>query len=248
MDAFTLIVPFYRNCRMLERQVQEWGQYPAAVSIIVVDDGSPEPARPIIEAAAVAELLARVRLYRILVDIPWNREGARNLAAQEAGTRWLVHVDIDHILPAASARALLDFTADERCWYRFPRWRVGGADETRRKDKIDAAVKFGEIHPHIDSYLMTRAMYWKCGGYDEDFAGVLGGGGDFLRRADKVAAVALLPRAIPLHVHTRHSVVDASDFSLSRDTAPGKVIARKKQALIRPHAGRRLRFAWRREL
>lgn len=232
MKQFTLVVPYYRNRAMLARQVAEWEQYPTRVKIICVDDGSPEPALDIIQRNASPELLERVRLYRITVDIPWNREGARNLAAEGCSTPWLVNVDIDHIMPAKAVEALLrTFEPQPGTWYRFPRYRQGKADETRRKDKLPPDATFGRIHPHIDSYLIERELYWRAGGYDEDYSGCLGGGSEFLRRLERTAGgPALLPDPICLHVYTRDRVADASDWSLSRDTSFGKQITRRKDA------------------
>jgi hypothetical protein len=247
LGALTLIVPYYRNRRMLERQVREWNGYPAGVQVVLVDDGSPEPALPIVNDFLDPHARSRVAVYRILEDVPWNREGARNLGAHVASTPWIVHVDIDHILPAIAAALLLRTQVDPRHWYRFHRWRVGAADATRRKDKIADQVEFGEIHPHVDSYLVRKGIYWEIGAYDEAFAGCLGGGSDFLRRLEARQAVQLLPPAIALHVHTRHSIPDASDWSLSRDTSEGKRRARMKRAgsmvPVPP-----LRFPWTRVL
>lgn len=230
LGEFTLIVPFYRNCEMLSRQIEEWEMYPAGVRIVVVDDGSPEHAKPIIQAVASPELLRSIHLYRIMVDVAWNREEARNLGATQAQTKWLVHIDIDHLMPAQSAAHLLKFDADDQHWYRFPRWRKGKADETRKKDAISRDVQFGEIKPHIDSYLVPRKMYWLVDGYDLLFSGCLGGGSDFLKRLEAVAEPRLLPPHIPLHVYTRSEVKDASDWSLSRDTTEGKRRAHAKRA------------------
>lgn len=230
LASLSVVVPFYRNPKMLERQIEKWKEYPDGISIIVVDDGSPEPAEPIITANASPDLLKRIRLFRITVDIPWNREEARNLGAMQCETEWLVHLDIDHVLPAEAATRLLGFETDDRCWYRFPRWRVGRADETRRKDKLSPDVAFGEIHPHVDSYLVTKDTYWKVGGYDLAFSGCLGGGSDFLSRLQRVSELRLLSPEIHLHVYTRSEVPDASDWSLSRDTTEGKRRARAKQA------------------
>lgn len=252
MKELTLIVPYYRNAAMLDRQVIEWEQYASRAKIICIDDGSPEPALPIITARASPALLKRLRLYRITVDIPWNREGARNLAAQQCETDWLVNVDIDHLLPAKACAALLDFDAREGRWYRFPRFRVGKADATRRKDKLPDDCEFGRIHPHIDSYLVTRAMYWEAGGYDEDYAGCLGGGSEFLRRLEQTGGAAhLIDDPVCLHVYTRDKINDASDWSLSRDTSQGKAITRRKDAV--KGAGKSkpvnpIRFPWVREL
>lgn len=247
MRGFTLIVPYYRNAAMLDRQVIEWEQYHERVKIICVDDGSPEPAIDVIKSRASADLLARVRLYRITVDIPWNREGARNLAAQECATDWLVNVDIDHILPHKAAAALLDADVREGRWYRFARFRVGKADETRRKDKLPDDCEFGRIHPHIDSYLVSREMYWQAGGYDEDFAGCLGGGSEFLKRLERTGgSPKLLDDPVCLHVYTRDKIKDASDWSLSRDTTRGKTIQKQKPAGSKPES--HIRFPWVREL
>lgn len=245
----TLIVPYYRNPEMLAAQVNEWNQYPPGVKHIVVDDGSPESARPVIERVANARTLTNLKLYRVTVDIPWNREGARNLAAYQTDTEWLIHLDIDHLLPHRAANALLDFTPELWHWYRFPRWRKGMADATRRKDDLPDACVFGRVKPHIDSYLMSRQTYLDVGGYDEDFAGSLGGGTQFLRRV--VASVGqplVLPDDIALHVYTRTQVADASDSTLSRDTGRGKTLARAKEKQGDPKPRNVVRFPWVREL
>jgi hypothetical protein len=245
VGAFSLIVPYYRNPVMLRHQLQAWEAYPAEVSFMLVDDGSPEPAAEVVKAHASPLLRRRISLYRIGVDIPWNRGGARNLGTQQAPADWIVHVDIDHVLPAAFARRLLEFDADPAHWYRFERFRVGRADDTRKKDKIADDVEFGKIHPHIDSYLCTREMYWRAGGYNEDFSGCLGGGTDFLKRMEKIAAPELVPEPIHLLVFTRSVAPDASDHTLSRDRTRGKALARKI-------AGRKptshIRFPWKREM
>ena len=253
MPDFTLIVPFYRNCAMLAEQVRMWNEYPRGVRVVVVDDGSPEPARPIILQHIQQDV--DVQLYRIEVDIPWNREGARNLGATVCESQWMVHVDIDHVLPPQCAERLLRFDPKPGAFYRFPRWRNGRADETRRKDKIPDEVRFAQIHPHVDSYLIERERYWFIGGYDEDFSGCLGGGSDFLRRVEERARIKLLPEDICLHVYTRDKIKDASDWSLSRDTTEGKQRARKKQQRhqrqrhsAEPVPASHVRFPWQRQL
>lgn len=235
MENVTLCTSFYRNCDMLRRQLEIWEGYPPEVKIVLVDDGSPESASEIVERQASLELCKRLALYRIKVDLPWNREEARNLAVTKTTTDWLVMIDTDHVLPVESAKALLKFDPDPKFWYRFHRWRKGKADETRKKDLIAPNVEFGEIHPHIDSYLITKAMYEKAGGYDLLFSGCLGGGTEFLRRLESVAIPRLLPADIPLHVYTRSEVKDASVWTLNRDREEGKRRARAKQASKRPY-------------
>lgn len=205
----TLILPYYRAPQMLRLQLDTMADYPLGYRVIVVDDGSPEP--------AVIEESDRADLYRIHEDIPWNRNGARNLGASVAETDWIMQIDIDHVMPPPAAAALLRCKLDPACWYRFPRYRVGKADDTRKKDDIPDSQEFGKIRPHIDSYVVTREMYWRAGGYNEDFSGCLGGGSPFLKQLGRVGRLDMLPEDVFLHVYTRSKVADASVSTLSRD-------------------------------
>lgn len=250
MTDFTLIVPYYRNVKMLAEQVSEWFLYPKQFRIVLVDDCSPEPAIDVVKSVIDPDLFqGRLEVYRVKTDIPWNRGGARNLGTHVARTDWIIHIDIDHLLPSGCAANLLNEEINSRFWYRFNRFRRGKADETRRKDKIPDDVEFGAIHPHVDSYLCTKALYNRAGGYDEDYSGCLGGGSPFLRSLErKGGAPRTLSANTFLCVYTRSVIDDASDFSLSRDT--GEYSRRRK---LKEKAGdtrprNPLRFTWERLL
>lgn len=241
----TMIVPYYRQPRMLAKQLATWAEYSAEAKdffrFVIVDDCSPEPAHEVLDLFALNHeaapfVMPRISLYRIDEDVPWNRGMARNLGTTVAETEWVLHVDTDHVLPPESAEKLVkqlrvvlevDKTPSND-WFRFERIRVGIADETRRKDNVDAAAQFVKIHPHIDSYLCTPKAYWAAGGYNEDFSGVLGGGSPFLKEMERENGAPGLVH-FPLHVHTRHSVPDASERTLSRD--PALFAARKREIM-----------------
>lgn len=230
---------------MLCKQLRAVLDYPDDFKVIVVDDCSPEPAEDVNGIWG-----AKVSLYRIETDIPWNRGGARNLASHMAETPWLLHVDIDHILKPDCAQELAGTidSLDPAKWYRFPRYRVGRADETRRKDDLPDGCEFGPIKPHIDSHLMTRELYWKTGGYDEYYSGCLGGGSPFLKRMLQFAPVEVLPEPVHLDVHTRFSVPDASVNDLSRDTSEYSRRRKAKEATGDTTPIKPLNFKWRRVL
>ncbi len=220
MDTFTLIVPYYRQPKMLEYQIREWNLYPENIQIIVVDDGSPRQDRAlnVVTEHATDDLLKQLSLYEITVDVPWNRGCARNLGAQQAQTEFIMHVDTDHVLRAHQAEELLCFAPSPDQWYRFQRFRCGTADDTRKKDKLPNSCPYGLIHPHIDSYLISKQLYWKVGGYDEDYSGCLGGGTVFLKQLTKLVKPSLIECPY-LEVVTRSVVNDSSISTLDRSHA-----------------------------
>lgn len=253
----TLAVPYYNQPRMLAHHLREWGKYPghiaSAFRFVIVDDGSQtHPASEVVHAHLMADAdVCLPALYRIVPDIPWNRGGARNLVAQQSVTPWLLMLDIDHVLTAENAERLVAHLPlrNTTVWYRFPRERIGRADETRRKDDLADDVERGPVKPHIDSYLVGRSAYWAAGGYNEAFSGCLGGGTVFLAELTATLGEPALLDDVVLQVHTRHSVPDANTPGLSRDLAE---FTRRRHALsaegkLRGHEPY-CRFEWRRVL
>lgn len=243
-----MVLPYYRAPKMLRVQVANWLTYPdhvrEEIRLLVVDDGSPEPALEVL--GELPALPSQFSLYRIAQDIPWNRGGARNLGSQVATTPWLLHLDIDHILPPPAATTLLDMDLSAARWYRFERFRVGAADDTRKKDACDPAETFAKIKPHGDSYLCPRSLYWRVGGYDEDYSGCLGGGSPFLAQLEQACEPRLLP--IALHVYTRSVCEDASVSTLDRDTSEYKRRRKEKTLFKNIRPRNPLRFDWTRQI
>ncbi len=246
----SVIVPYYRQPAMLRKHLDTWATYSAEVlehmKLIIVDDCSPEPALNVVPD----HYSLPIELYRVKVDIPWNRSMARNLGSHIAMTPWLLHMDIDHILPPESAEALVEnlFSYRPNHWYKFRRFRIGAADFTRNKDAIPRSVKFGEIKPHVDSFLCYRELYWKVGGYDPDYAGCLGGGGAFLRQLKAAGVEALAPSNVSLHVYCSGEIADASIKTLDRDTSEYGRRRRIKERVGNTKVTKPIRYPWERLL
>jgi len=194
----TLVYPYYNNGGMLERQLAVWRQYPNPEqwSVILVDDGSQaDPALPHLSPCGID-----LSLYRVMVDIPWNQHGAKNLAMKHS-QGWCVLSDIDHVLDVDSAaqvqRLLPDLRRGQTYW--FNRRLTNGA-------KLRHA-------PNI--WLMHADDYWKGGGYDEAFAGYYGTDKAFRNALEKaLGRPEILP--IEMTVYVPEDQADASTRGLGR--------------------------------
>lgn len=208
MPDLTLIMPTYLNGGMLARQYEGWAAWPdslkARLEIIIVDDCSPKPAADVPRP----EGLPALRIYRMTEDWPWHQHAARNLGAHVAEEGWLLLTDMDHVLEPKSAAALFDRLPDldEGTIHTLDRIEATTREPTRDPN--------GSPKPHPNSFVVTRATFWRIGGYDEDFCGVYGTDGFFRQRAFSVARRGHLD--IPLVRFWRDIVPDASTTTLAR--------------------------------
>jgi hypothetical protein len=169
----TFVYAYYNNPTMLARHLKEWRVYSEHaknnIRFVIVDDASPVfPAKAVLSAEWLARAQLNVSLYRVIPNIPWNQDGARNLGMQEARTDWAFMTDMDHLVPAGEADRILALDGQPRVYY-MPDQRLTNGTSLAR--------------PHPNSYLMRVSDFWEMGGYDEDFAGFYGSDGNFRRCA-----------------------------------------------------------------
>lgn len=208
----TLIVPYYENRAFFGAQLRKWSGYAdhlrEMLRVIVVDDGSPK-----YPAEAVARQLGpfpfAFRLFRIEVDVRWNWLAARNRGFAEAGEGWCLVTDMDHVLPEETLAAISFGVLDARTVYAFGRREHTGA----------------RIAPHSASFLMTRATFWRIGGYDEALSGYYGTDGVYRRELVKHASLCLLD-GLDL---VRHEYVEDSSTATylrkqPQDAAVGRLV------------------------
>jgi glycosyltransferase involved in cell wall biosynthesis len=200
--TLSIVVPFYRNAMMLAHQYAVWTGYPEArkaqIEIVLVDDGSPEPAASV----ARPDGLPPLRIYRVLEDRPWHQHGARNLGAREAQGPWLCLTDMDHVLPAESVERLLAVlaTADPESVFMFHR-----LDAPRLTPTLNDR---GEWKPHVNTFALTRELFWRVGGYDEDCVGY--GTDSYFRRRLLADRAHTLLMDVPIVRYPREVIPDAS--------------------------------------
>jgi len=174
----TLVIPYYENSVFLLQQLDGWfgiaADVRASLSAVIVDDGSPE--NPAARVLSGQLLPFPIRLFRIDVDIRWNWLAARNIGFHVAGPGWVLVTDMDHVVPERTARAVTEGVHDPDVVYAFSRVEHTGAP----------------ANPHSASFLMTRAMFWKVGGYDEALSGHYGTDGTYRRQCAAVASMQVL--------------------------------------------------------
>lgn len=206
MNDLTLVYAYYLNKGMLDEHYRHWRTLPQEIKnhlrAIVVDDGSPHnPAMPPTEPLGFP-----VSVFRILVDIPWNQDACRNLAMMHCDTQWALLTDMDHLVPVQTLEWVINAELDPACVYRFS--RVSMPDLSPYK-------------PHPNSFLMTRELYDRIGGYEERFGGYYGTDGHFLRAIQ--ANASLVQTKAPLIRYPREVIHDASTTTLRRKNPNDKL-------------------------
>lgn len=246
MRELTLVLPHFMNLGMLAEQHRVWAAYPdelkARLHVIVVDDASPKGHRPSVKHLPNVGL-ASERLYRIVPPkVRWNWLACRNLGHSEATTEWVLFTDIDHVLPADTLRRLVTGDLDPDCVYRTARvdavrpWPYALSDCTPYK-------------PHPNTWLMTRAMYDRIGGYDERLSGCYGTDGEFRDRV-YTHAKAVVSLAEPLIRYPREIVADASTdptvYTRKNDPVNNADLEHRRQqrSAIKDWRPVRLSFPW----
>ena len=236
MSCFTLVMPYYENPAMLAEHYREWETWPDALrsrfSAIVVDDGSAG-----IPAASVSRPTGlEIAIYRLLGSQPWRQHAARNLGAALAEPGWLLLTDIDHLLPQAGAAGIVGSGLDAGTVYVPSRVDASTGLPTVGRD--------GKPKPHPNTFLMTREMFWRIGGYDERATGVYGTDRLFRERCVAQARVAGLD--IRMVRYGRKQVADASTTGLSRDLDDPARLRAIAAIQADPLGRTTLQFAWER--
>jgi glycosyl transferase family 2 len=208
----TFIHPYYRNPRFLGVQISWWSTFPewlrAHLTAIIVDDGSPEPASEVLRNVRHP---FPIRLFRIQEDRRWNWLAARNIGFRHAPEGWCLVTDIDHVIPQTTANAVVYGEHDPNVIYGFSRREYTGV----------------MVPPHPNSWLMTRKMFWRVGGYDEALSGYYGTDGDWRRRMAAVAPIHILSDRLIRHEYQQDSSTTAYLRKQPVDAAVKAIIAKR---------------------
>jgi hypothetical protein len=184
----SLIVAVYQSHEVVRRQILHLGRLLGPeCELILVDDGSDPPLRPIVEA-----LRPRFALTLIATEDrrPWTQPRARNLGAARARSERLLFFDIDHIVTAEVLEACLKSEEDKLHWIRQPGvLGLYGGIVTARDVLLAHGMTGDQPSVHANSFMIRAPLFAALGGYDEEFCGQYGGDDvDFNARYDRLCA------------------------------------------------------------
>ena len=205
---FSIVIPTYSNTTSLPACLAAFARqtYPAdRFEVIVVDDGSPTPARPIIE-----KVQNRVHLH--LIEQPnAGPATARNRGAQKASGKYLAFID-DDCRPHPGWLAALIHRVE-----RFPDGLIGGKTINLLENNIYSAASQVLIDFLYDHFLATDSPYrfftsnnlamQTClfdilGGFDERMPLAAGEDREFSERwRQNGFSMVFAPEAVVYHAH-----------------------------------------------
>lgn len=230
-NHITLVYAYYENGGMLDVHLKEWARYRNKdnFSAIIVDDCSHrDPAEDHLRGVDVG---FPISLYQITTDIPWNQNGARNLAMTFADG-WCFLTDMDHLLNAKNAERLLRYSLNSSRHYKPQRRLADGS----------------KYHQHPNTYVIHRDLYWDAGGYDEAFCGYYGSDSTFRRQLKNISRCTNFEK-IHTNLYKREVVPDASTTDFGRKDSSYHVsnsdeLSRRRREHLPPIAP--LNFEWHR--
>lgn len=200
----------------------------ARVQFVIVDDGSPVE-------YTIPDFDLNLVWLKIDQDIRWNQAGARNLGVTYAKSDTIMVSDLDHELPEASMKQLVNRKPCGRHLYKI--WRT----------HPDGQIYKG----HANLFVLSRGRFFELHGYDEEFSG--GYGAEDFRFVKYHKAMGTIQRYLPKSI----TVCERTDInreksyhSLKRDLSFNTGIdSRKRKELLElgngyGHSRMFLNFTW----
>lgn len=232
----SIICPFYKHYKWLHFMLNWMSKYSLEITqnieMIIIDDGS---SPSMMDEVKKFNLIIPpfVKVYQIKQDIPWNLDGVMNLGATVAETDWILKLDFDHFFVEKELKKLIDYPKRKREFYHFQ----------RRSYFRDIKVK-----SPADIFLVLKEAFWKAGGYDEDFAGHIGGCSFFRYNLRQIITKVMLEDVFVYYINATKDFPDCSTLLLNRDLRPYAKLFREKCNKEVPQSKDYLRFDWERVL
>jgi GT2 family glycosyltransferase len=199
------------------------------MKLIIVDDGSVvQPAIDVIQEIGDPD----IQLYKVVDDLGFNSHGARNLAMKVTDKDWNLMIDLDVIVQPRLINTIRNIAKDvDTAYYCSIIDRIRG--------KKYHSLRF------INHLLIHRELFWRIGGYDEEFVGYYHGDGEFIESLGRVGNLILsldLEIDIIEFMNRKPSEHDKSELEPIEDMVYKRIV--EKRFSEKPS----INFKWVREL
>ena len=163
----TIIMLYHNECDILYYQTKQWQEISPELSkyirFLIVDDHSLIPACNCIKKSSTESV--KIDIVRIDSDRIWNIGGARNLGAYVSCTDFIFICDIDALVTEVILTNILPLIIKHTSAY----------DKVIQLNRKTRKERYGNTHTvHPGVMMLSRDLYWKLNGCDEDFVGHYG--------------------------------------------------------------------------
>ena len=132
------------------------------INFVIVDDHS---TRKAVDIVSKFDVKCNLQVYYVEDDIIWNESGARNLGVEKTSSDIMLLMDWDCIVYEDLIKEVLSTKFDDNSFYQF---------FTHNKPRFLFKKNTIRYYRHESVLCLTRKLWKKSGGFDEDFAGRYG--------------------------------------------------------------------------
>lgn len=180
------------------------------IHFVFVDDNSKIP----IEIPET--IILNYTLLKITSDIQWNQGGARNLGVEHAKSENLILTDIDILFPENLLGRLLHYKLPNQSVFKF---------------KTISSLK--PIRAHDNVFFITKSIFMKTNGVDEEFCGHYGYEDIFFYHQQKALGTKFYIFGYSNIVHKEHkNSKETEHYTLDRDLKINETLMENKLAII----------------
>jgi len=171
-----IIYTYYNGNDLLDDYLYHWNNNfnntTHDINFVIVDDHSTKKA---IDVVNRTNINCNLQIYYIEDNIIWNEEGAKNLGVKQTNADIVLLLDWDCVIYEKLVQEILSWDFSDKLYYQFYIIQDSHASKQSntpiKYDFIKDKIKF---HRHYAAVCMSRGLFNKCGGYDEDFCGNYG--------------------------------------------------------------------------
>tara|TARA_R110002111_G_scaffold123359_3_gene187384 strand:- start:34223 stop:34969 length:747 start_codon:yes stop_codon:yes gene_type:complete len=210
----TYVVPVYleHNLNGLYALINSYSAYKPSVlrhiHFIFINDCSP------VEITIPEDCSLNYTLAKITTDIKWNQGGARNLGVHLAKSQKLIVTDLDHIFPEAIFKFLVTHPIPDHI-FKFRRKRDNARNQA-----------------HFNTFFLSKSIYFKSLGVDEEFCGNYGHEDTFFVAFQKRLGTKIFTFKDKTIFSHEHKISNNRHHNLIRDLRPTADLYEAKKRIL----------------